>query len=165
MKYKRIKFRRRRESKTDYKARLVLLRSGLPRIVVRKTNKCIIAQVVVSKGAQDFIKLAAVSSELKGYGWPSPQYGSLKSVPAAYLTGVLLADRIKFSKSGINDAILDIGLSRSTKGSRLYAVAKGLADGGVRVRCSQDMFPSQERIEGKHMKNKVNITEIRSKIK
>ncbi len=165
MRYKRIKFRRRRENKTDYKARLLMLMSGLPRIVVRKTNRYVLAQVVFNKEAQDSVKLSASSSELKKYGWSLSQEGSLKSIPAAYLAGVLLGDKIKFSKSGINDVILDIGLARSTKGSRLYAVAKGLIDAGVRVRCSPDMLPSQDRIEGKHMKNKINLGEIRSKIK
>ncbi|MDK2384746.1 MAG: 50S ribosomal protein L18, partial [Candidatus Korarchaeota archaeon] len=31
----KVRFRRRREGKTDYKKRLALLKSGLPRMVVR----------------------------------------------------------------------------------------------------------------------------------
>ncbi len=33
----RVSFRRRREGKTDYRARLALIKSNLPRAVVRRT--------------------------------------------------------------------------------------------------------------------------------
>ncbi len=165
MSYKKTRFRRRRENKTDYHARLLLLQSRRLRLVVRKSNRYIIAQIVESREARDFVKLAASSSELKKYGWPASQQGSLKSIPAAYLTGVLLADKIRFSKSGIDELILDIGLARSTKGSRIYSVVKGLIDSGIKVKCSQDMLPSQERVAGKNIKNKISIEDIKGRIK
>ena len=37
-----VKFRRRREGKTDYKKRLNLLKSELPRFIVRISNKYIL---------------------------------------------------------------------------------------------------------------------------
>ena len=45
--------KRRLEAKTDYKARLELLKSGKPRLVIRKTSRYIIAQLVLSENAQD----------------------------------------------------------------------------------------------------------------
>ncbi|MEM2029232.1 MAG: 50S ribosomal protein L18, partial [Candidatus Bathyarchaeia archaeon] len=41
-----VPFRRRKEGKTDYRLRKKLILSGLPRLVVRKTNRNIIAQLV-----------------------------------------------------------------------------------------------------------------------
>jgi len=76
---RKIKFKRRRTKKTDYKARLALLKSGFPRLVVRKTNRYVIAQIVRSKEAQDAIVCSANSKELLKYGWPF----SLKSIPAS----------------------------------------------------------------------------------
>jgi len=45
---KRTIKRRRRENKTDYKARKKMLESGETRIVIRKTNRYFIVQVVES---------------------------------------------------------------------------------------------------------------------
>ena len=63
--------RRRKEHKTDYKLRRGLLSSNIPRIVVRRTNKYFIVQVVESKEAQDKIELGINSKNLLKYGWPS----------------------------------------------------------------------------------------------
>ena len=135
---KKIAFRRRREYKTDYKARVALLKSGLPRLVVRKTNKYIIAQIVESKEARDFTRVYVNSKELSKMGFS----GSLKSITAAYLTGFLLAQKCRAKK--INKAIADLGLYRLTKGSRLYAVIKGAIDNGLDIPCNPEVFPSEE---------------------
>jgi len=95
MTYRIVKFRRRNEHRTDYHARLGMIKSGIPRVVARKTNKYIILQLVESKEAQDFVLCTANSRELIKYGWPEPASGSLKSVPAAYLDGYLLGTKIK----------------------------------------------------------------------
>ncbi len=105
--------RRRKEGKTDYKARLNLLKSKLSRIVVRKTNKYVIVQYVKSKEAQDSVIMGVSSKELLKYGWEKKNTGSLKSLSACYLTGLLLGKKIK--SAGENKAILDIGLVRSIK--------------------------------------------------
>ncbi len=141
--------RRRREGKTDYRARIALLKSGKPRVVVRKTNRYIIAQLVKSKEAQDSVAIGVTSKHLLKYGWPQELSGSLKSIPASYLTGYLLGK--KMLKINESKAILDIGLARSTKGSRLYAVVKGLLDAGIEIPCSEKVLPSQDRINGEHM--------------
>ncbi len=103
--------RRRREGKTDYRARIALLKSGKPRVVVRKTNRYIIAQLVKSKEAQDSVAIGVTSKHLLKYGWPQELSGSLKSIPASYLTGYLLGK--KMLKINESKAILDIGLARS----------------------------------------------------
>jgi len=74
--------RRRRENKTDYKARRILLTSGLPRIVVRRTNKYYILQAVESDEAQDKVLATITSKDLLKNGWDAKAGGSLKSIPA-----------------------------------------------------------------------------------
>jgi len=141
----KIAFKRRRESKTDYGARIALIKSGLPRIVVRKTNKYIIAQIVSTKAVQDFVIAGANSAELQKLGWK----GGCKNTGAAYLTGFLLATKVK---DRIKAAVADIGLYRSTKGSKLYAVLKGASDAGLGINYDESMLPDEGRIKGKDAK-------------
>lgn len=155
---KTVKFRRIVERKTDYKARLALLKGGFPRFVVRKTNKYIIIEVVESREAKDFAICYANSKELKKYGWNI----SFKNIPASYLTGFLAG--VKAKKSGVIKAVADLGLQRSTRGSKLYAAVKGAIDAGLEISCSKDIMPGQERIEGKHLKQKIDVNKIKEKI-
>ena len=84
---KEVKFRRRREGVTDYAKRLALVKSGLERVVVRKTNKRVLGQVIRYEEKGDKVIASAESGELaKKYGWPSRS-----NRPTAYLTGLLLA--------------------------------------------------------------------------
>lgn len=158
--------RRRREGKTDYKARLKLLESSLPRIVIRKTNKYTIAQYVKSKEAQDKVIIGATSKELLKYSWKKEREGSLKSLPACYLTGLLLGKKIiQIEKKEKNvKAILDIGLARNVKKSRIYTVLKGLIDGGIEIKHKKDVFPDDKRIKGEHLKNKIDFEKIKENI-
>ena len=87
--------RRRNEAKTDYKSRFRLLKSSNPRMVVRKSNRYILVQIVLSEIAQDKIFARVSSKELLEKGWPKEKTGSLKSRAAAYLAGFLLAKRLK----------------------------------------------------------------------
>ncbi|MBI5148398.1 50S ribosomal protein L18 [Candidatus Pacearchaeota archaeon] len=157
---KRIKYKRRRKNKTDYSARFILLKSKLPRIVIRKTNRYIIIQLVESKEAQDYVIQTTTSKDLVKHGWNESIAGSLKSIPAAYLTGFLLAKRLK----DIKRAIIDLGLQRSTKGNRLYATIKGLIDGGVQIQCDEKMFPDVVRLHGRHMRKEIPIETIKNNI-
>ena len=157
---KRISKRRRREGKTDYKARLVLLKSELPRVVFRKTNKYVIGQYIKSKEARDSVIIGVNSKDLLKLGWKYP--GSLKSIPASYLTGFLLGKKIIDRDEKVK-AIFDLGLLRNTKGSRIYAFLKGVIDAGVEIKVKEEMFPSEERIKGMHMKK--DISSIFEKIK
>lgn len=141
----KVRFRRRREGKTDYKKRLALLKSGLPRMVVRRTNRYIIVQFIGFKPEGDYVIAYASSKELQKYGWP---YGG-KNTPAAYLTGFLAALRAK--RAGVKKAILDIGRFPSTKGSRLYAALKGALDAGIEIPHSPEVLPDKSRISGEHI--------------
>jgi len=139
--------RRRLESKTNYKKRLMLLKGNYLRLVVRKTNKYITLQIVESEDAKDRILYAADTKKLLKYGWPENKTGSLKSLSAAYLAGLLLGKKAKEIKQTI---ILDSGLIPNTTGSRVYAAVRGVSDSGVDIRYDEKAMPKKERIENKY---------------
>jgi len=134
--------RRRLEAKTDYKARLSLLESNKPRLVVRKTNRYIISQIVISEKAQDKVVVGLTSKNLLSKGWPKNLQGSLKSREAAYLLGLMLGKEAL--KKKINEAILDLGIHRNIKKGRIYAVLKGVVEAGLKVPHSSDVLPTEE---------------------
>ncbi len=140
-----LPFRRRREERTDYKLRRSLLTSGRPRAVVRLTNKFVYVQIIEAKPQGDYVKASASSRELPKLGWK----GGTGNLPAAYLTGELAGRRAV--ASGVKEALLDIGLKSSSKGSKLYAVLKGLVDSGLQVPHSPDNIPSEDRLAGAHV--------------
>ena len=142
--------RRRRESRTDYKLRTGLLKSGIPRIVIRRTNKYFIVQAVESDEAQDKVIATITSKELLKNGWDTKMGGSLKSIPAGYLTGLLAAKKISKGKF-----IIDLGMARTKSGSRVFAVVKGLIEGGLDISANEEVFPSEERLNGEHLKEDV----------
>ncbi len=153
--------KRRRENKTDYKLRIGLLKSGKARIVVRMTNRYAVVQLVESNEAQDKVVAGVSSKELIKNGWSEKSTGSLKSIPSCYLTGLLMSKKIKNK-----DVILDIGMAIHHKGGRIYAVAKGLVDGGVNLKVDRRVFPSDERIKGEHLKvDKEMINKVFEKLK
>jgi large subunit ribosomal protein L5e len=162
------KYRRRREGKTDYYARKRLIiqdknkyNSPKYRLVVRLSNKDVICQIVYAKLTGDFVVSAAYSHELARYGMPV----GLTNYAACYATGFLLARRV-LSKLKLADkytgntaingedynveavmdgprpfrALLDVGLARTTTGSRIFAALKGAADGGIEVPHSETRF-------------------------
>lgn len=139
-----VPHRRRRELKTDYHKRFRLLKSGKPRIVVRKSVKNILCQVVEYQPSGDKTLFSADSKELKKFGWNA----GTGNIPAAYLTGLLCGTRVK---GKIKEAVLDSGLYRSTKGSRIYAALKGAVDGGINVPHSEDILPNEDRLKGQHV--------------
>jgi len=154
--------RRRRENRTDYKARRVLLTSGAPRIVVRRTNKYFIVQAVESNEAQDKVITTITSKDLLKNGWDLKSGGSLKSIPAGYLTGVLMAKKL-----GKGKFIVDLGMARTLKGGRVFSVVKGLVDGGLDIPANEKVFPSEERLNGEHLKDDVKamIAKVKEKLK
>lgn len=143
---KRMPPRRRRLGLTDYRARYKLVKSGLPRLVIRKTNRYIIVQVITSKAGGDETLLTVTSKKLGEYGWRA----SFKNLPAAYLTGLLAGLLAK--KKGVEKAIADIGLYEPIKGSRIFAVVKGFKDAGVDVPASEEVFPEEDRLKGSHIR-------------
>ncbi|MGC8570864.1 MAG: 50S ribosomal protein L18 [Caldivirga sp.] len=142
----KVKFRRRREGKTDYYKRRIMVISGKPRLVVRFSNRYVVAQVIVSAPQGDFTVAEANSRELaKKFGW----LGGTGNTPAAYLVGLLVGYRA-LSK-GVKLAILDVGLHRVTKGGRLFAVVKGAVDAGLEVPHDEEILPGDDRLSGEHV--------------
>ena len=142
---KRTPHMRRLSGKTDYKKRLALLKSGIPRLIVRKSIKNIVAQVVEYRPEGDIILAGFNSSSLKKLGWEYKR----NNLPAAYLAGLITGMKAKEKK--VKKVILDIGLQRSVKGSRIYAVVKGVIDAGIEVPHNPDILPSDDRLQGKHI--------------
>lgn len=138
-------YRRKRQGRTDYRKRLKMLVSGTPRLIVRRTNKNMIVQVVEYADIGDKVVATANSSELKKSGW---KYAT-GNIPAAYLTGMLAAQKAK--KKGITNAIVDLGLQHPKSKSRLYAAVKGAVDNGLKIPVSEDVFPTADRLSGKHI--------------
>jgi large subunit ribosomal protein L18 len=139
-----VPHRRRREQRTDYRLRLKLLKSGKPRLVIRKSANNIVCQIVKHNPNGDETLFTSSAIELKKIGWDR-HCGNL---PSAYLTGLLCGIK---AKKNVNEAILDIGIYTSTKGSRLYATLKGFLDAGIAVNHSKDILPTEERIAGSHI--------------
>ena len=155
-------FRRRRAGITDYLKRKNMLKSGVPRIVFRKTNKHIIAQYVTSSEAKDKTELNANSKELLNYGWPKENAGSLKSITASYLTGFLIGKKILKGKK--ETPIMDFGRITPVHKTKPFAFIKGLIDAGVEIKNkNEEAFPEDERIAGKHLKK--DLSEMIEKIK
>lgn len=167
-----VKFKRRREGKTDYFARKRLIcqdrnKYNTPkyRLVVRITNKDIICQVAYSKIEGDKVIAAAYSHELPKYGIKV----GLTNYAAAYCTGLLAARRL-LTKLNLHEiytgnedingdeynvesvegspgafrCFLDIGLARTTTGARIFGVLKGAVDGGLDVPHSMKRFPGYD---------------------
>ncbi len=151
----RVKFRRVRDGKTDYRARKQLLISRKPRLVVRKSLNNTLLQIVVPQAAGDVTLVSANTSDLKKYGYT----GGTGNITSAYLAGLLLGYRAK--KSGQKEAILDAGLYHTTKGGRLFAALKGAVDAGMEIPHDAEIFPSEDRITGKHIDKyrKTNLSE------
>jgi len=168
-----VKYRRRRQNKTDYKARVALVNQDKNkyqtpkyRFVVRITNRDVVCQIFSSDIKHDVCIASAYSHELKRYGLTV----GLTNYAAAYATGLLLARRIdaKFSigykgnmlvdgkEFHVKDdgegaapfrALLDVGLARTTTGARVFGALKGAADGGMDVPHNVRRFPGSVRPE------------------
>lgn len=167
-----VKLKRRRQGKTDYYARKRLTvqdknKYNTPkyRLVVRFTNKDVVAQIYYSRIVGDICVCAAYSHELPRYGIKV----GLTNYAAAYATGLLLARRhlttLKLADvfKGVEEVngedynveseggrgpfhvVLDIGLARATTGAKIFAVMKGVADGGIEVPHSETRFFGYDR--------------------
>jgi len=168
-----VKFKRRREGKTDYYARKRLVvqaknKYNTPkyRLIVRISNKDVTAQIAYARIEGDVNVCSAYAHEL-------PQYGvkvGLTNYAACYCTGLLLARRL-LNKLGLDKAYegqlevdgemycvednddgpgafranLDTGLSRTTTGARVFGVMKGAVDGGIEVPHSEKRFPGYDK--------------------
>ena len=106
-----VKYRRRREGKTDYyqRKRLVIQAKNKYathkyRLVVRKTNTQIICQIVYSTLVGDKVLAAAYSKELPRYGLKV----GLTNYAAAYCTGLLVGRRV-LQKLGMDEMYTGVG--------------------------------------------------------
>jgi large subunit ribosomal protein L18 len=144
------KLKRRKIKKTNYYQRLKLLKSGKLRLVVRKSLNNMLAQIVKYEPKGDKVLVSSMTKELRKYGWLGGN-----NVCSAYLTGLLIGYKAK--KLGINEAILDIGLHRSVKGCKIYALVKGCLDAGLHIPIGEEMLPSEDRILGKHIEKYAKI--------
>jgi len=141
-----VPFRRRREGKTDYKARKALLLSSKPRLVTRTSLRNTSVQVIAAKPYGDEVIASAHSSKLvKNCGWKA----TTGNIPTAYLTGLLCG--LEAREKGIKAAILDVGLHSPTKNGRIFAALKGVLDAGVDISHSETRLPDEHSIEGKHI--------------
>jgi len=169
-----VKYRRRRECKTDYYARKRLIlqdknkyKTPKYRLVVRVTNRDVITQIISADLTHDVVIAAAYAHELPRYGIKL----GLTNYAACYATGLLLARRInaKFNlkyegNKEINGedynveaeeegakpfkALLDVGLARTTTGARIFGALKGATDGGIDVPHNDHRFPGSKREGG-----------------
>lgn len=137
--------RRRREVRTDYHQRLRLLKSGKPRLVARKSNKHVTAQLVATGPSGDETVASAHSSDLEEYGWDAPT-GNL---PSAYLTGLLAGKRAR--EADVDEAVLDIGLNTATPGSKVFAIQEGAIDAGLDVPHNDSVLADWSRTRGEHI--------------
>jgi len=151
----KVQFRRARDGRTDYRARKQLLISKKPRLVVRKSLKNTIIQLVLPKKEGDVTLACANTSELRKYGYT----GGTGNLPSAYLAGLLIGYRAK--KKGETQAILDLGLYHATTGGRIYAALKGAVDSGLGIPHDPEVLPKDDRITGKHIDKfrKTNVSE------
>lgn len=138
-----VAFRRRRRALTNYAKRLALVKSGKPRMVVRKSLKSVVVQFLTYADKGDVVVAAASSPELKKLGW-APR-GNL---PTAYLTGALAAKRAEVK--GVKDFVLDIGLATASKSSVLFGAAKGALDAGLHTNFDKDAV-DEARLKGEHI--------------
>ncbi|MFT4343170.1 MAG: 50S ribosomal protein L18 [Candidatus Woesearchaeota archaeon] len=145
MPHKKLYQPNRRKSKTDYNKRLSLLKSRLPRLVVRVTSRSIVAQIVSYKVTGDVVVGHVTSRHLLGFGWK----GTGNNISAAYLIGYLLGMKVK---KDVSKVILDIGKRPSVSQSRVYGVVKGCRDAGLDLVADESILPSEDRVTGTHIK-------------
>merc|ERR1712113_438050 len=171
-----VKYRRRREGKTDYFARKRLIvqnknKYNTPkyRLIVRFTNKTIIAQVAYATIEGDKVVADARSSELPRYGIKA----GLTNYAASYAVGLLLARRLN-QKYKLDDTYKgvekvdgeDYYVEKEGERGALYGVLKGAVDGGLDIPHSNKRFPGynpetseydaaahRARILGSHVSN------------
>merc|ERR1712216_852329 len=171
-----VKWRRRREGKTDYHIRKRLLIQDKQkynvakyRLVVRTSKKNILCQLVYSRLEGDFILSSSYSKNLKVIGLII----SNNNFPTSYINGLYLSKKFfrenfslkknQSSQKNSFNVILDIGLTRVTTGNKVFAAMKGAVDGGFSIPHNEKRFPGykkdenfdpeimKDRIEGKHV--------------
>ncbi|PWN91957.1 putative RPL5-60S large subunit ribosomal protein L5.e [Acaromyces ingoldii] len=168
-----VKYRRRREGRTDYQARKKLTSQAKDkynapkyRLVVRFSNRYVLVQIISAKIQGDAVLTQASSKELPRYGI---KHG-LGNWTAAYATGLLCARRaltllgLADKYEGVTEpdgtmteteplgddeprpfkCFLDVGLKRTSTGARVFGALKGASDGGIFIPHSEKRFPGYD---------------------
>merc|ERR1712086_1225243 len=156
-----VKPKRRRQGKTDYYARRRLVMqdknkydSKKYRLVARRTNAKIIAQIIYSTMTGDRVLCAADSTELKNHGLTA----GLTNYASCYATGLLLSRRL-LKQVGLGDMY---GSNSDVNGEYFNVdddvqekrPFKALLDGGINVPHNTKRFPGYSRAQVKQVVNK-----------
>ena len=139
---KKHDYRRRTELRTNYEKRFGMLKSKIPRVVVRLTNKRVIMQYVLHDIKGDNVKLSVFSDVLSGLGLKAESY---KSRYCGYLAGYYFGKKVvalKFKK----EAILDLGMQKIHKGGKLFSVLKGMVDSGLSIAHEPEILPEMKTL-------------------
>ena len=155
MAYAKI-LRRIREQKTNYNRRKRMLMGHRDFVTVHISNENTHVQVIHPELTGDKVISSAHSRFLIEKGWK----GSRKNIPAAYLTGYFAGK--KALKNGISSAIMYSGKRQYTQ--RMAAALKGIIDAGLEIPADDETFPSDDRINGEHLKIKNDVKNIKSTI-
>ncbi|BCU70656.1 50S ribosomal protein L18 [Stygiolobus caldivivus] len=141
----KVKFRRRREGKTNYYRRYVYVVNDVIRFVPRITNEYVIVSIAKFNPKGDEMLAVAHSIELaKKFGWK----GDTNNTPAVYLTGYLAG--LRALKAGVKNVAADIGLFVPVKGGRVFAAIKGGIDAGLEIPIGE-LGDIDDRIKGQHI--------------
>jgi len=177
-----VKYKRRREGKTDYRARKRLITqdknkygTAKYRLVVRFSNRFVTVSVHCAEVVGDKCICTATSKELPRYGLKN----GLKNFAAAYATGLLCARRL-LQKVGLDElyegnddpdgevisteagkktyfveeldddkrpfkCLLDVGVTTTTTGHRVFAALKGASDGGLDIPHNHKRFAGYDK--------------------
>lgn len=135
--------RRIREKKTNYRKREKLLIGKKDFVTVNLSDQNVSAQLIRPQLLGDKVMASAHSNELLSYGW----IGSRKNLPSCYLVGLLLGKKCIQKK--ITSAILYIGKRHFT--TKIAACLKGLSEAGLEMPYSENILPSDDRIQGNHI--------------
>ena len=138
-----------RQRKTNYRKRSGILIGRRPFIITKISGQNISAQALKPTLTGDIVIASAHSRELIRHGWK----GSMNSMPACYLTGLLLGK--KSIQKGATNAVLYTGNNPFT--TKVAACLKGIVDSGINIPVSKDSLPGDDRVSGKHIANYANL--------
>ena len=144
-----------RNGRTNYRKRAALLLSRRRFVTITVSDENVQAQIAYPMAKGDVTITSSHSRELARFGWN----GSLNSLPACYLTGLLLGK--KSLRKDVDEAILYTGKNLFT--SRVAACLKGVIDSGMKVPASDSSFPPEERLVGNHIAEYARILKDENK--
>lgn len=140
-----VRYRRKRDGKTDYRYRAKLLSSDKPRLAARISLKHVRAQIISPDSDGDRVIASAFSKELTKWDWK----GYTSNVPAAYLVGLLCGYR--GIDLGVEECVLDIDKFVPSRQAKIFAVLKGAIDAGLNISHEDEILPTDERCRGEHI--------------